>query len=112
MWLENYSMQEFMARYEPRLEQFLRVLEGVEARPASTEPKLSIQMRDSWKSGRFWFDYGIRKSMDVDEIYWNALHQEGDDVLDEEQQKKMEELVEMKKKDLKAYDKDCKDRGL
>ncbi|KAL6712649.1 hypothetical protein ACN47E_000526 [Coniothyrium glycines] len=112
MWLERYSMGEFLARYEPRLEQFLRALERVEARSPPREPTLSIQMRESWKSGRFWFDYGIRKSLDVDGIYWGTLHREGDDVLDEEQQRYMDELVEMKIKDLKAYDMDCKERGL
>lgn len=50
--------------------------------------------------------------MDADEVYWEALHKEGDDVLDEEQQKELDELVENKMKDLKAYDKDCKERGL
>ncbi|EHK96912.1 putative Altered inheritance of mitochondria protein 9, mitochondrial [Glarea lozoyensis 74030] len=32
MWLDRYSMKEFLHRYEPRLEQFLRALERVEAR--------------------------------------------------------------------------------
>lgn len=50
--------------------------------------------------------------MDVDVIYWSALHRERDDVLNEEQQRKMEEFVETKMKDLKAYDKECKERGL
>ncbi|KAF2245355.1 phosphotransferase enzyme family protein-like protein [Trematosphaeria pertusa] len=112
MWLENYSIEEFLARYEPRLEQFLRALERVEARSPPTEPKLSTQMRESWESGRFWFDYGIRKSMDVDDIYWGALYREGDDVLNEEQQREMEEFVEKKMKDVKAYDEECKKRGL
>jgi aminoglycoside phosphotransferase (APT) family kinase protein len=112
MWLEHYSMQEFLDRYEPRLEQFLRALERVEARSPPKDPKLSTEMRESWRTGRFWFDYGIRKSMDVDEIYWSALHREGDDVLDEEQQRKMEEFIETKMKDLQAYDKECKERGL
>jgi hypothetical protein len=104
-------MGEFLARYEPRLEQFIRALERVEARLPPTEP-ISTKMRESWTSGRFWFDYGIRKSLDVDGIYWSALHREGDDVLDGEQQSNMEEFVEMKMKNLKAYDKECKERGL
>lgn len=112
MWLENYSMEEFLVRFEPRLGQFLRALERVEAASPPTEPKLSTRMRESWKSGRFWFDYGIRKSMDVDDIYWGAFHRDGDDGLDEEQQTKMEEWVATKMKDLKAYDKECKERGL
>lgn len=112
MWLEHYSMEEFVARYTPRLQQFLRAMQRVEKRSPRIGPKLSTQMQESWDSGRFWFDYGIRKSMDVDDIYWGALHQEEDDVLDEEQQKMMEEFVEAKMKDLKAYDIECKERGL
>jgi hypothetical protein len=112
VWLEIYSMREFLVRYEPKLEQFLRALERVEARSPPTEPKLSTRMRESWKTGRFWFDYGIRKSLDIDAIYWEALHRDGDETLDEEQQREMEELVETKMKDLKAYDKECKERGL
>jgi hypothetical protein len=42
---------------------------------------LSVQMRDSWATGRFWFDYGTRKRFDIDAVYWSALHKEGDDVL-------------------------------
>jgi hypothetical protein len=30
MWLEHHSMEKFMIRYAPRLEQFLRALERVE----------------------------------------------------------------------------------
>jgi hypothetical protein len=112
MWLEHFSMQEFLARYEPRLGQFLRALERVEARSPPTEPRLSTEMRESWRSVRFWFEYGIRKSMDVDEIYWGALHREEDDVLDEAQQKDLSSFVEKKMDDLKAYDKECKERGL
>jgi hypothetical protein len=104
MWLENYSFEEFLARYEPRLEQFLRAMERVEARLPPLKPNLSSQMQQSLKSGQLWFDYGIRKSLDVDDIYWSALCQERDEVLDE--------LIETKMKDLKAYDKECKDRGL
>ena len=76
------------------------------------EPKLSAEMRESWKTGRFWFDYGIRKSMDVDDIYWGALHREGAEELNEEEQRKMQEFVERKMEDVKAYDKECKMRGL
>ncbi|KAF1347391.1 putative altered inheritance of mitochondria protein 9, mitochondrial [Lizonia empirigonia] len=62
-------MEEFLACYEPRLEQFLRALERVEASLPPTQPTLSTRMRESWKNGQFWFDYGIRKSLDVDDIY-------------------------------------------
>jgi hypothetical protein len=110
MWLENYSMEEFLARYEPRLERFLRALERVEARSPPSELRLSTEMRESWRSGRFRFDYGIRKSMDVDEIYWGSLHREGDEVLNEVQQKDLDGFIEKKMDDLRAYDKECKER--
>jgi aminoglycoside phosphotransferase (APT) family kinase protein len=110
-FLENHSMQEFLTRYKPRLEQFLRALKRVEARSPPVEPTLSTRMRESWESGRFWFDFGIRKSLDVDDVYWGALHREGDDVLDEVQQKDMEEFVEMKMKEVRVYDRECKERG-
>jgi hypothetical protein len=111
-FLENHRMQEFLTRYKPRLEQFLRALKRVEARSPPVEPTLSTRMRESWESGRFWFDFGIRKSLDVDDVYWGALHREGDDVLDEVQQKDMEEFVEMKMKEVRVYDRECKERGL
>jgi aminoglycoside phosphotransferase (APT) family kinase protein len=111
-FLENHSMQEFLTRYEPRLEQFLRALKRVEARSPPVEPTLSTRMRESWESRRFWFDFGIRKSLDVDDVYWGAFHREGDDVLDEVQQKDMEEFIEMKMKEVRVYDRECKERGL
>jgi hypothetical protein len=114
MWLENHSMEEFMTRYVPRLEQFLRALERVEAGANSEgsekNPLLSVRMRDSWATGRFWFDYGIRKSFDIDAVYWAALHKDGDDVLNDEMREEMEKLVDLKMDQLKAYDAECKVR--
>ncbi|KAL9107693.1 MAG: hypothetical protein Q9227_007408 [Pyrenula ochraceoflavens] len=110
MWLERYSMSEFMNRYVPRMEQFLRALERVEARSASNEepseqPRLSVRMRDSWDTGRFWFNYAARKSLDIDAIYWQKLHEEGADIelLDEETVKEMRPFIDMKMKQLKEY---------
>lgn len=37
MWLEYYGTGEFLERYVPRMEQFLRALQRVEARSASPE---------------------------------------------------------------------------
>ncbi|KAI5459508.1 hypothetical protein BGZ63DRAFT_416070 [Mariannaea sp. PMI_226] len=34
-----------------------------------TKPYLSIWMCNSWRSGRFWFDYAARKSFELDAIY-------------------------------------------
>ncbi|KAI9704074.1 MAG: hypothetical protein M1836_006935 [Candelina mexicana] len=114
MWLEHRTMEEFLARYEPKLEQFLRALERVEAKSESRGkqaggPHLSTRMRDSWRTGRFWFDYGIRKSFDVDAVYWAALH-EGSvsvDSLDDETRAGMESIKQMKMKQLKAYKEEC-----
>ncbi|KAF2865013.1 kinase-like domain-containing protein [Massariosphaeria phaeospora] len=116
MWLENHSMEEFTNRYIPRMEQFLRALERVEATQESRggrrdNVRLSEEMRDSWATGRFWFDYGIRKSFDVDAVYWAALHREGDDdFLRNEMKEEMETFVEMKMEQLKAYDAECRER--
>src|SRR5271163_3946715 len=54
MWLERRTMEEFLNRYEPRMEQFLRALERVEAKSGSRGkqaggPRLSTLMRDSWR---------------------------------------------------------------
>jgi hypothetical protein len=113
MWLEHFSMDEFVERYEPMLEQLLRAMERVETKSPQIGLKLSMEITESWRSGRFSFDYGIRKSMDVDDIYWGSLHREGDGVLDDDddEQKELDELAEAKMNHLKAYDKGCKERG-
>ncbi|OAL51118.1 hypothetical protein IQ07DRAFT_586673, partial [Pyrenochaeta sp. DS3sAY3a] len=111
MWLENHSMEDFMMRYVPRMEQFLRALERVEARKGSqSNPLLSVQMRGSWASGRFWFNYGIRKSFDIDAVYWAALHKDEDSMLKDEMREEMEKLVDLKMDQLKAYGAECKVR--
>jgi hypothetical protein len=43
-------------------------------------------------------------------VYWAALHEEGDDVLDDEMRKEMEKFVNMKMEQLRAYDAECKAR--
>lgn len=65
-------MEEFRDLYERRMQQFLQALELVEGMPGGQklpEPRLSARMRDSWKSGRFWFNYAARKSFELDAIY-------------------------------------------
>jgi aminoglycoside phosphotransferase (APT) family kinase protein len=114
MWLERHSMEEFLIRYVPRMEQFLRALERVEKKmdleASQQEPLLSDRMREFWATGRFWFDYGIRKSFDVDAVYWAALHKEGDNVLDEWMGEEMEMFVDLKMEQLRAYDAECRIR--
>ncbi|CAI7644285.1 unnamed protein product [Penicillium bialowiezense] len=113
-WLERCEMDEFVKLYEPRMEQFLRALERVESEKAaeirqSDHLSLSARMRDSWRTGRFWFDHAARKSFDVDIIYWAALHQDGEgiELLDDETRANMEPFVQMKVKQLKAYKEEC-----
>lgn len=115
MWLERRTMEDFVTRYQPRMEQFLRALERVEAMSESkgkkvgNGPRLSARMRDSWTTGRFWFDYGIRKSFDVDAVYWAALHK-GDangDWLKDETLAAMDLIGQMKMEQSKAYYAEC-----
>lgn len=118
MWLDNYSMDEFLARYVPRMEQFLRSLERVEAKAASAggghlpdDQRLSARTRDSWETGRFWFNYAARTSLDMDDIYWAALHDhaaggDGIDSLDAATRLDMEEMVKLKMEQRKAYNAD------
>ncbi|KAJ5675436.1 hypothetical protein N7462_008333 [Penicillium macrosclerotiorum] len=114
MWLERGGMEEFLTLYEPRMEQFLRALERVELEVMSGGKKpaglsLSSRMRDSWKSGRFWFDYAARKSFDIDTIYWAALNHNGADseLLDDKSRAEMESFTQTKMEQLKAYKEEC-----
>ncbi|KAK3295839.1 uncharacterized protein B0H64DRAFT_156204 [Chaetomium fimeti] len=141
MWLDNHGgrLDEFLARYVPRMEQFLRALEraedkaGVKADGDVTSTatatatatgdgdgvvdshhhhhrlRLSARMRESWETGRFWFNYAARTSLDMDDIYWVALHHheaDGDDgiaSLDAGTRAEMEELVSLKMEQRRAY---------
>ncbi|KAJ5106666.1 hypothetical protein N7456_003341 [Penicillium angulare] len=114
VWLERCAMEEFVTLYEPRMEQFLRALEHVEIEMALKvkppgELSLSARMRDSWRTGRFWFDYAARKSFDVDEIYWAALHSDGAgiELLDDEVRAEIEPFKQIKMDQLKAYKEEC-----
>ncbi|PVH75194.1 phosphotransferase enzyme family protein-like protein [Cadophora sp. DSE1049] len=99
--------QKFLDLFEPRKEQFIHVMERVEARSArpAGEPLLSARMRDSWDSGRFWFNLTSRNSVDVDQIYWQILHKEGlgEAMLDTATLAGKEEFLERKEVQFKAY---------
>jgi hypothetical protein len=67
-------------------------------------------MRDSWKTKQLWFDYGIRKSFDVDAVYWEALHAgsvNGFDILDDEAREEMDLVARLKMEQLEAYKEEC-----
>jgi hypothetical protein len=117
MWLDRCSTEEFLGLYEPRMEQFLRALERVEKESAlgskqPSGPPLSTRMRDSWRTGRFWFDYSARKSFDVDVIYWAVLHDGGAgvEVLDDKARAELELFTQTKMEQLKAYKEECTTR--
>ncbi|KPM43197.1 hypothetical protein AK830_g3374 [Neonectria ditissima] len=113
VWLDRGAIDEFVALFEPRMEQFLRALERVEGESALTkqagEPVLSARMRDSWRTKRFWFDYAARKSFEIDAVYWAALHEGGTgvDLLDDKARGEMETFVQTKMEQLKVYKEEC-----
>lgn len=120
MWLERYGMDEFLTSYVPRMEQFLRAVERVQAESTSAGGGgpaeelclcLSARMRDSWKTGRFWFNCAARTCLDIDDIYWHALHDQVDgdsvELLDETTQVEMEPLVRINMEQRKAYEEEC-----
>jgi hypothetical protein len=109
--LRGRAITEFIEAYEPRLEQFLRAMERVEtARPnLDSEKPLSSQMRESWATKRFWFNYAARKPFDVEVLFDSCLNEgnAGVESLDEEARAGLESFVGMKMEQLKAYDEEC-----
>lgn len=110
VWLDRGSIEEFRSLYEPRMEQFLQALKLVEETSVSegqqlTGPRLSARMLESWRSGRFWFDYATRKSFELDAIYWATLHDgnTGVELLDDEARAEMEPFIEKKMEQLRVY---------
>lgn len=115
VWLDRNGGDEFLAQYVPRMEKFLSALERVEEKSAlaghrglEREPSLSARMRDSWKTGRFWFNYAARTCLDMDDICWYALHDpvdgDGFDLLDEGTRAELEPLALKKMEQRKEYE--------
>ncbi|KAK8016901.1 hypothetical protein PG993_015090 [Apiospora rasikravindrae] len=83
--------QRFLDLFEPRKVQYIRAMERAEAASPSPPPKptgvgkegrprllpLSARVRESWDSGRFWFNLATRSCRDADDIYWRFLHRDG-----------------------------------
>lgn len=109
--LRGRSIGEFVEAYEPRLEQFMKAMEQAEKiRKCSDDRKpLSCLMRESWATKRFWFNYSIRKSYDVEALFDSCLREDsaGVESLDEEARAGLEPFIEMKMKQLQAYDNEC-----
>ncbi|KAK4073570.1 hypothetical protein Purlil1_13012 [Purpureocillium lilacinum] len=116
-WLDRDCMTEFRDCYEPRMEQFLCALEEEEKVLGSgnqefAAPPLSSLMRESWRSGRFWFDYAARKSFELDAIYWAALHKSsgGIELLEDKAHAELGPFVEKKMEQLRLYKEECASR--
>ncbi|KAF2501012.1 phosphotransferase enzyme family protein-like protein [Lophium mytilinum] len=105
------TIEQFVEAYEPRLEQFLQAMERAELGGESSdgEMPLSCLMRESWATKRFWFSYAARKPFDVEVLFDSCLKEgsAGVESLDAEACAGLEPFVEMKMKQLKAYDNEC-----
>lgn len=106
-WLERDDKAGFEKLFVPQMELFIRAVERAEALfPLLDGDKpllyLSAQMRDSWRSGRFWFNYAMRTSIDADVVYWKALDN-GEDRETLFAEKEMEQFVKTKMEQFGAY---------
>ena len=107
-WLERDDKAGFNRLFEPQIELFIKELEKAERNlPPPEEPDekpmcLSALMRESWSSGRFWFNYAMRSSIDADVVYWKALH-DGENVESLDQTEEETEFIETKMEQFDAY---------
>jgi hypothetical protein len=112
--LRNRTVEDFVKAYEPRLEQFLKAMERAEKTTAglNSDPPLSSLMRESWVTNRFWFNYAARKPFDVEVFFDTRLNHDsaGFESLNEETRAGLESFVQIKMKQLKAYDDECEKR--
>ncbi|KAH6880136.1 phosphotransferase enzyme family protein-like protein [Thelonectria olida] len=106
-WLERNDKAGFEKRFVPQMELFLGEMDRCEARNPSSggeEKGMAARMRESWDSGRFWFNYAMRTSVDADAVYWKALvGGTRGEVADEEE---MEEFIGAKMKQFEEYEKE------
>ncbi|KAK7424733.1 hypothetical protein QQX98_000311 [Neonectria punicea] len=97
-WLERDDKASFEKLFIPQMELFIRAVERAEATTSPLDKyessvRLSSRMRESWRSGRFWFNYAMRTSIDADVVYWKAL----------DDGKEMEQFAEAKIEQFDAY---------
>lgn len=107
VWLRDGKMGDFLRLFEPRKDQFIRAMERAEATSSlpAGELRLSARMRHSWDSRRFWFNLASRCSFDVDDFYWQALHEEGlgEAMLDSATMAEKERFLEQKMRQVEEY---------
>jgi hypothetical protein len=112
-WVQRgREMKDFVTAYIPRMEQFVRTVERIEGTGLNqpNSPRLSLLMRDSWNSKRFWFNYAARKPFAVDYIFNEQLNPmaAGVEGLNDRERSWMEVFVKKKMEQLKEYQRDCK----
>ncbi|CAM1503233.1 Fc.00g080090.m01.CDS01 [Cosmosporella sp. VM-42] len=87
MW--SSGIDDWKEIYEARLKTWLSAMKRAEEmteQPSSLPVVLSTYMQESWATGRFWLNYGVRKSWAFDTAYWRFLDERffgdrGDNVL-------------------------------
>lgn len=71
------ATNDFIDQYTPRLELFLEAMEEREiarkGRNDSATLALSARMRKSIEDKTFWFAHAVRKTLNVDSLYWSTL---------------------------------------
>lgn len=66
--------EEWNKAYEPQLQTWLEAMEEKENGAAFIgDMPLSVHMRESWKTDRFWLKYAAKKSWAFDAVYWTYL---------------------------------------
>lgn len=76
MW--SHGPDTWCGIYEDRLPTWFSAMEKAEAESDAPSPfplPLSVYMRESWKTGRFFLSYGARKCWAFDMAYWRYLHE-------------------------------------
>ncbi|KAI5459493.1 hypothetical protein BGZ63DRAFT_341452, partial [Mariannaea sp. PMI_226] len=74
MW--SAGIDEWRETYDMRLKTWLSAMKKAEAgmtEPSTLPAPLSTYMRESWETGRFYLNYGARKSGAFDAMYWKFL---------------------------------------
>lgn len=73
MWKPG-GVEGWSKAYEPLLEIWLKAVEDQEDGAAFLDGlPLSVHMKESWETGRFWLNYAARKSWAFDAVFWTFL---------------------------------------
>jgi hypothetical protein len=110
-WLERDDRAGFEELFVPQMDLFLGEVERAEARSPASEGEengLAARMRESWDSGRFWFNYAMRTSVDVDAVYWKALYDGTEGEIEDEEE--VQQFIGVKMKQFEEYKKE-RERG-